>query len=275
MKMAKLLPRLASKTPPPTFLIGATLAANLLMAVLLLAFVGYLWRRHQRQIESFYQHADASTTMTCTGGSDFVFEMDGFLSPAQCDALMKAAADKGMRRSQVGEQSSSIDTDIRKSTQAWFKPEENDVAQFIREKVQRLVSRDARVSRCFGQGGIKDYYFEDIQVVRYGVKGKYDPHFDATECGEDIGVACAPNQRVATVLIYLNDNFEGGHTRFPKLGLDVVPKKGKAIFFWVSDASGESSHVYAETLHGGDPVDSGEKFIATQWIRYGTRPSVA
>jgi prolyl 4-hydroxylase len=64
--------------------------------------------------------------------------------------------------------------------------------------------------------------------------------------------------------VYLNDGFEGGNTAFPKLGASIVPKKGKAVLFWVSDP--ETRDLFEETLHGGDPVTEGEKWIATQWV---------
>jgi prolyl 4-hydroxylase len=190
--------------------------------------------------------------------------MDGFLSDWQCDTLCQLATAQGMEDSKVGEDKFELDTNIRKSTQVWFKKEANDVAQYIHDKVKALVEGTSHMHSCF-EGISADKNFEDIQVVKYGVQGKYDPHFDGTECGEDVGVKCYENQRLATVLIYLNDDFEGGHTRFPNLGISITPKKGSAVFFWVADRSNRL--VYQETLHGGDPVLSGEKWIATQWVR--------
>lgn len=251
---------------PTEIFVSVTLAANFLLAVLLLAYVADMYRKQRSNAtENFYQHADPSTLRKCSQGQ-FLLEIDGFLTPEQCEMLIDVGQKKGLEKSQVGEQDSAIDTTIRKSKQTWIKPHEHPLANLVRDKVKSLVMKDKRVSACFDQIG--NYYFEDIQIVKYGVKGKYDPHFDGTECGEDVGVECASNQRVATVLIYLNDTFGGGHTRFPNLDVDVKPKQGKAIFFWVSDATGESRHTYEETLHGGDPVTHGEKYICTQWIRF-------
>ena len=245
-----------------------TLGANLLLAILLLSFVVYLYRR-LIVAERFFQHADPSSLGTCSTAGQYYFEIEDFLTPSECDQLIVAAHDKGLEQSQVGMHESSLDESIRKSKQTWFKPHEHPVANLIRVKVQDLVRTDHRVSECFRQ--INEYHYEDIQVVRYGVHGKYDPHHDSTECGDDVGLACGPNQRVGTVLIYLNDNFKGGYTRFPKLDYSVKPKRGKAVFFWVSDATGNTQYTYDETLHGGDPVLQGEKYIATQWIRFGSQ----
>ena len=209
--------------------------------------------------ETFYEFADG--TKVCN--KVFYFELDNFLTPAQCDELRAAAIDHNMYDSKVGESKSSLDLNVRRSTQTWFKHDEHDLAKFIKEKVKSLIS-SGRLGGCFN-GVSADKDFEDVQVVRYAQQGKYDPHYDATECGDDLGVPCIANQRIATVLMYLNDDFEGGETRFPHLNVSVKPKKGKALFFWVSDQ--RSRLVYNETLHGGDPVRTGEKWIATQWIR--------
>lgn len=40
--------------------------------------------------------------------------------------------------------------------------------------------------------------------------------------------------RILTVFLYLNDVEEGGGTDFPKLGITVEPKKGKAVIWYVA-----------------------------------------
>ena len=71
-------------------------------------------------------------------------------------------------------------------------------------------------------------------------------------------------QRIATLIMYLNDVESGGSTIFPDIGLDVLPHKGNAVFFAYSSERGELDN---RTLHGGSPVSGGEKWIATKWIR--------
>jgi len=57
-----------------------------------------------------------------------------------------------------------------------------------------------------------------------------------------------------TLIIYLNDNMEGGDTTFPKFS--VQPKTGTAIIF---------RH---DILHSGEPVLSGVKYILRTDIMY-------
>jgi prolyl 4-hydroxylase len=231
------------------------------VAVVLFCFVILIYAILRIAAPSVEMFAFADGSTVCT--NKFYFEMDNFLPADYCDYLMQEAGRSKMEDSQVGEQAYELDKNIRNSQQVWLKHDTNVVTRYIRDKVMALVT-SSDLNGCM-RGIQPETNFEDIQVVKYGVRGKYDPHFDGTECGEDIGVKCFENQRIATVLIYLNDEFEGGHTRFPNLGVSVTPVKGKAVFFWVSDRS--NKHVYKETMHGGDPVTSGEKWIATQWIR--------
>jgi hypothetical protein len=77
-------------------------------------------------------------------------------------------------------------------------------------------------------------------------------------------------QRIATFLIYLNDDFEGGETVFPKAGLSVRPAKGDALFFANVDEAGAPD---PRSLHAGLPVAAGEKWIVSQWIH--NRPFTA
>ena len=107
---------------------------------------------------------------------------------------------------------------------------------------------------------------EGIQVLHYPIGTEFRPHYDyfpenhlgSKEFLEQGG------QRVATLVMYLNDVDEGGETVFPELNLSVYPKKGSALYFSYANSLGQLDE---KTLHGGAPVVKGEKWIATKWIR--------
>ena len=108
--------------------------------------------------------------------------------------------------------------------------------------------------------------FEVSQVIHYAPGQEFKPHhdyFDPSIEGFQEEIS-ARGQRVATVLIYLNQEFDGGETRFPSLGFNYRGAIGDAIAFASIDPDGRPNPL---TLHAGLPPTSGEKWIFSQWVR--------
>lgn len=97
---------------------------------------------------------------------------------------------------------------------------------------------------------------EPLQVLRYRPGQEYKPHSDA--------LAGDANQRVLTVLVYLNGGFEGGETRFVRTGLAFRGEPGDALVFRNVAEDGRPDPMAG---HAGLPVRRGEKLIASRWIR--------
>lgn len=116
-------------------------------------------------------------------------------------------------------------------------------------------------------------------MLRYELGEHYDAHHDvfrSTEYGKQ------SSNRIATVLVYLEAPEEGGETIFPAEGEDgpdrirgynfktcdrgyrYKPRRGDAVLFWSLKPNGEFDE---RSLHGGCPVVSGTKWVATKWIR--------
>ena len=99
---------------------------------------------------------------------------------------------------------------------------------------------------------------EPLQVQKYAPGEFYKHHHDYFFTGAE-----AKNNRVKTVIIYLNNNFTGGDTRFHKLDLNIAPVTGAALFFQYD--YDEATNLLTE--HSGEPIIEGEKYIVTAWIR--------
>lgn len=97
---------------------------------------------------------------------------------------------------------------------------------------------------------------EPLQLLRYRPGQQYRAHLDALP-----GLA---NQRVLTFLVYLSDNHSGGETRFTRLGIDIVARRGDALLFANSLPDGRPDSL---SEHCGMPVRSGIKLLASRWIR--------
>ena len=97
---------------------------------------------------------------------------------------------------------------------------------------------------------------EPLLILRYRPMQHYLNHLDALPGLE--------NQRVMTALVYLNEGFEGGHTAFPAAGISYRGNLGDAILFTNVLENGQADQA---SLHAGLPVVSGEKYLASRWIR--------
>ncbi len=103
---------------------------------------------------------------------------------------------------------------------------------------------------------------ENSQVLHYDVGEEFVRHHDYLDPAlPDVTLR---GQRVVTFLIYLNDDFEGGETDFPLLGLRHCGRAGDALYFVNLDAAGAPD---ARTLHAGLPATRGEKWLFSQWVR--------
>lgn len=71
-------------------------------------------------------------------------------------------------------------------------------------------------------------------------------------------------QRVSTLVVYLNDVDAGGEITFPEIGFAVSPRKGNAVYFEYCDGAGQLD---GRTLHVGCPMQAGEKWVVTKWMR--------
>lgn len=71
-------------------------------------------------------------------------------------------------------------------------------------------------------------------------------------------------QRNITGLVYLNDNFDGGLTYFPKINKYIKPEKGKMVLF---TSVHEDLTLDKESIHCATAVSNGNKSILNVWFR--------
>lgn len=171
----------------------------------------------------------------------------GLLLPEECDWLMRRA-EPLLKPSLIDDpaRGTGRPDPIRTSHGAAFVPHEEDlVVQAINRRIAEATGTDYRNA-------------EALYVMRYAPGQEYRPHLDA--------LAGLKNQREWTAIAYLNAGFEGGSTIFPELGLTVRGEPGDVLIFRNSDSDGDPD---MRMRHAGEPVTSGEKWVATRWIRTG------
>ena len=178
--------------------------------------------------------------------------LEAFMSREECQSLIDAATPRMSRSLTVDVKTGGEETNQARTSEGMF---------FERGE-SALISRiEARIGALLGwpvQNG------EGLQVLHYGPGAEYKPHYDYFDPAEPgtASILQRGGQRVATVVMYLNEPEAGGATVFPDVALAVVPKCGNAVFFSYSQP-----HPVSQTLHGGAPVVSGDKWIATKWLR--------
>lgn len=164
------------------------------------------------------------------------------LSDEECETLIEMSKNK-MKRSKIG--ISRKINDIRTSSGTFL--EENEAVT----RIERRIASIMNVSFEHGEG---------LHILKYTVGQEYKAHYDFFAESS----AAANNNRISTLVMYLNDVEEGGETFFSKLNLSVSPKKGMAVYF---EYFYQDEALNKLTLHGGAPVIKGEKWVATQWMR--------
>lgn len=114
--------------------------------------------------------------------------------------------------------------------------------------------------------GRPDAAMEVPKVLHYRPGETFAEHFDYLNPDEPAyaNELAKRGQRTQTFLIYLNDDFSGGETHFPELGLSYAGAAGDAVVFANVTADGTPDEA---TRHAGLPPTEGEKWLFSQWIR--------
>ncbi len=184
-------------------------------------------------------------------GGYTVREIPNFLTAEECDEIINMSLDK-LEDSKVYGDTDHIQENHRVSKQCWLGNEMSDVVEKFSKQSERATSSQGK-------------YQEMLQVVRYEQGGFFNSHYDQTPGDEEFckRMNGPYGPRKYTVLVYLNDDYDGGETFFPNINKEVKPEKGKAVIFENVDSN---NVIIKESLHGGRPVTSGTKWICNKWI---------
>lgn len=128
---------------------------------------------------------------------------------------------------------------------------EVDVSWDIAQRAAKLLGVDADT-------------VEALQVVRYtSPDAEYKLHHDhGGYYGKTTEI------RPWTMLIFLNDVSDGGHTAFPELGIEVIPRRGDAIVWSNTKTEGEETVADPDMVHMGKPPskEGVEKYAVNVWF---------
>lgn len=190
-----------------------------------------------------------------------IFTAPNFLSTASCNWIIEKARPslESARIKNADQGGANVDA-IRTNTGMGFSLIDTDLV---------IQLAHARIAAAIGVPGSHQ---EPTNILHYTPGQEYKPHFDFI----DPGVAHfarelqTVGQRTVTFLIYLNDDYEGGATAFPRLDWSFKGRTGDALAFWnVSDGRPDP-----QTLHAGTPTTKGVKWLFSKWVRDRALPLV-
>jgi hypothetical protein len=179
----------------------------------------------------------------------------GFASAAECDWLIERGKGR-LRRAQVYRRDASGHMEVgnRTNTESDFTIVNADlVLALIRDRIAGSIDIDVR-------------YFEMTKLLHYEPGQFFGVHadFQAPDTPALAKEIETRGQRTVTFLVYLNDNYAGGETDFPKIGYRFKGGRGDALFFYNVLDSGAPDF---STAHAGLPPASGMKWLLSQWVR--------
>lgn len=185
---------------------------------------------------------------------------ESFIEPAWCVHL-KALAQPLLQPAQVYDfRERQLRRDpMRSNCNAAFTVADTDlIVQLIRARIARAA-------------GVPQDHLEPPEVLNYRPGEQYRLHVDFfhPSVPHFADIIRERGQRTQTLLIYLNEDYAGGETEFPKLGIKFRGRCGEALLFENVNAAGDGD---MRTAHAGTPVASGQKWLFSQWIRNRCQP---
>lgn len=175
---------------------------------------------------------------------------ENFLMSQDCDRIIKKFGSDLATSTTVGE---PVDG-YRTSENVWIGDINDPIIRGIMERLASLVN-------------VPSENQETPNLIKYEVGQQYKEHHDfffpdnTSYYHDSIGNS---GQRTHTAILYLNDDYTGGETRFPELDFQVTPKKGM-LCIW--NNINQDGSLEGTSLHAGLPVTTGRKWILIIWIR--------
>lgn len=180
----------------------------------------------------------------------------GVLNVIDCAYLIFVSTPR-MERASVIDPASELDgmvSQVRTSMSTYMPFQLIDIlSRFIELKIIRQTGEDLLLS-------------EPMSILRYAPGEYYKPHVDYfnPKLNVSAGLMEDGGQRTASAITYLSTPEAGGGTSFPHLGINVPAASGNTLWFRNCNDDGD---IDARSLHAGDTVDAGEKWVVTKWFR--------
>lgn len=169
-----------------------------------------------------------------------VWVVNNFLSNRECNEWMKFSESEGYEIAKIGQgRKQVLNTAIRNNDRVIY--DDNDLAEDYYKRSYEFLVNELSRSKVSGLNSRFRFY-------KYSVGQQFKHHQDGSY------IKNINEWSEFTFMIYLNDDFEGGETKF--LRSIVEPRKGTLLIF---------KH---ELVHEGCPVINGTKYVLRTDVMY-------
>ena len=184
-----------------------------------------------------------------------------FLDEAACHKLLEGL--KHQPRRPLGTIAQPGDSELMEAEYGPGRITDDVEAGDMRETINRHVRRamEAPIAEAVGRPFA---WYERPQVLRYETGGQYIQHADSEILLPGVRAWFKNIDRDISLLIYLNDDFEGGGLEFVKFNYTHRPRAGDLVFF-------PSDHRYT---HQALPVTAGLRWVIVSWSAFADEPKV-
>jgi prolyl 4-hydroxylase len=178
-----------------------------------------------------------------------IYGIKEFLTHVECQKLIDISKDHMIKSAVVNDKNAISET---RTSKTFFVGKHIDMYKLLSERVSNLLNVP-----------IEQQELPQVTLYKYGQF--YKEHYDHFNISTESGRNSLKNggQRIATVLIYLNQPTEGGGTYFKKLGFKVKPRTGSTLLFFPCTFDGRYDPL---TLHEAEEAKD-DKWVCQIWIR--------
>jgi predicted 2-oxoglutarate/Fe(II)-dependent dioxygenase YbiX len=168
---------------------------------------------------------------------------ENFFMPSECDALIDSSEAMGYSEALIRArgQGEVMNKDVRDNDRVIW--DDVNMAESLFERVKELLPQDIDGWKPSGLN-------ERFRFYRYKDGQKFRPHVDGAFKRSETELS------LITLLIYLNEEFEGGTTYLIGINENITPKKGMLLLF---------DH---KILHSGMAVTEGVKYVIRTDVMY-------
>jgi predicted 2-oxoglutarate/Fe(II)-dependent dioxygenase YbiX len=177
------------------------------------------------------------------------FTLDNFLTPSECEAWIATSEELGYKS----------EAPITTAFGFRNRPDIRNNARVIADRAEWASELWARFEPCAPRTKrtVPVGLNERFRFYRYDPGEKFAPHFDGYYQRPD-----ALERSQWTLMIYLNEDFEGGETNLIEADVSIRPHTGMALAF------------LHRQLHEGAPVVEGRKYAIRTDVMYRRKPPV-